>query len=133
MAVEENQREHESWWDRITRDLAVSFATAMGVLYAVGVLIVNLDLGRYGVVAVDLARPEYVMVGLLWTVLVTLTIAVLWFMFWFVSDVMRLIARSEYFAAIGWAVGVLVVLVFYLLVLMVICDSHDFARRGEHP
>jgi hypothetical protein len=43
-------------------------------LYAVGMLIVNLHLGRYGVVLLDLARAEYVMAGVMW-VLVTFPVA----------------------------------------------------------
>src|ERR1019366_7381252 len=82
-----NQPEQESLWDRISRGLVVDFATAIAAFYAIGLLIVNLDLGRYGLVAVDLARPEYVVVGLLWTILVTLTIAAIWFVTWLVLDV----------------------------------------------
>lgn len=44
-------------------------AVTLGVLYAIGLLIVNVDLARYGMVNVDLARPEYVMAGGLWVVL----------------------------------------------------------------
>jgi hypothetical protein len=124
MAVEETQRESESWWDRITRDLALSFATTMGALYAVGLLIVNLDLGRFGVVAVDLARPEYIMVGLLWAILVTLTIAMIWFVFLFVSDVMRRNA-SSWAAFLVVVMVVFVALAFYLLVLMIVCGDID--------
>ena len=38
----------------------------IGGLYTVGLLIVNIDLGSYGVFNLDLARPEYVMAGALW-------------------------------------------------------------------
>lgn len=98
----ENEYEHESWWDRTVRGLAVDFATTIAALYAVGLLIVNLDLGQYDVVATDLARPEYVMVGLLWAILVTLTIFAIWFVIGFVRDTMRPIALSQYFEAIGF-------------------------------
>jgi hypothetical protein len=126
----EKQREHENWWDRIASGLAVDFATTIAVLYAVGLLIVNLDLGRYDVVAIDLARPEYVMVGLLWAILVSLTIAVIWFTIWFVRDRMRPIARSQYFEATGRAAlfsvvvtALFFVLPLYVLMLMVVCGG----------
>jgi len=42
----------------------------VGVFYAVGLVIVNVDLSLYGIVHLDLARPEYVMAGALWVVVV---------------------------------------------------------------
>jgi hypothetical protein len=36
-----------------------------GLLYSLRLLIVNIDLGRYGLVNLKLARPEYIMVGIL--------------------------------------------------------------------
>lgn len=45
----------------------------LGGLYTVGLLIVNLDLGHYGLLSLDLARPEYVMAGALWTFLTVIT------------------------------------------------------------
>ncbi len=39
---------------------------ALGALYTVGLLIVNIDLARYGVSNLGLARPEYVMAGAFW-------------------------------------------------------------------
>ncbi len=119
-----NQPEQESLWDRISRGLVVDFATAIAAFYAIGLLIVNLDLGRYGLVAVDLARPEYVVVGLLWTILVTLTIAAIWFVTWLVLDVTW---PSALFKPFGRAAGLLAlvvvvpsVLAFYILVLGVV-------------
>lgn len=44
-------------------------ATVAVVVYVVGVLVVNCDLARFGVVSLDLARPEYVMAGVLAVVL----------------------------------------------------------------
>jgi len=38
----------------------------LGGLYTVGLLIVNIDLARYGVSNLDLARPEYAMAGAFW-------------------------------------------------------------------
>ena len=49
----------------------------MGVLYIFGLLIINIDLARYQVVNLDLARPEYVVAGLLW-VLVIGPASVIW-------------------------------------------------------
>lgn len=46
----------------------------VGGLYTVGLLIVNLDLGLYGLMSMELARPEYVMAGALWIFLVVVTI-----------------------------------------------------------
>lgn len=46
----------------------------VGGLYTVGLLIVNLDLGLYGLMSLELARPEYVMAGALWIFLVVVTI-----------------------------------------------------------
>jgi hypothetical protein len=43
--------------------------TAVGVLYVVGVLIVNFDLSRSGFVTLNLLRAEYVLAGALWTFL----------------------------------------------------------------
>jgi hypothetical protein len=46
-----------------------------GGLYTIGLLIVNLDLGRYGIVTLELARTEYVMAGALWFFLNASTLA----------------------------------------------------------
>jgi hypothetical protein len=50
-------------------------ALILAGLYTVGIIIVNLDLGRHGLFHLDLARPEYVMAGGLWAVL---TLATTW-------------------------------------------------------
>jgi hypothetical protein len=39
---------------------------ALGLLYACGLVIVNADLASFGLVSLDLARPEYVLTGVLW-------------------------------------------------------------------
>lgn len=49
-------------------------ALGVGILYTIGVLIVNLNLGQYGVMSLDLARPEYVMAGLLWLFLTSVAV-----------------------------------------------------------
>jgi hypothetical protein len=41
----------------------------VGALYAIGLLIVNIDLGRYGLTSLNLARAEYAMAGGLWALL----------------------------------------------------------------
>jgi hypothetical protein len=131
MPAKEDEREDANWWERIARGLVVDFATTIAALYAVGLLIVNLDLGRYGVATTDLARPEYVMVGLLWAILVTLTTFAIWFTVWFVPEVMRPIPSSRYFEAKVWAsllsvsLGVLIVLSLYILVLMIVCGVRE--------
>src|SRR5438552_2903440 len=53
--------------------LAQVSIVGLGVLYAIGLLVVNLDLARHGVVNLDLARPEYVMAGGLWLFMALLT------------------------------------------------------------
>jgi hypothetical protein len=50
-------------------------AMTLAGLYTVGIIIVNLDLGRHGLFHLDLARPEYVMAGTLWAML---TLATAW-------------------------------------------------------
>jgi hypothetical protein len=50
-------------------------ALAVGIVYMIGVLIVNLNLGQYGIISLDLARPEYALAGALWAFL---TLAALW-------------------------------------------------------
>ena len=68
-------------WRSLAKSIVVDIAKVIAALFGVGLLIVNMDLGRYGVVELELARPEYVLVGLLWAVLVggTLTLLVLVF------------------------------------------------------
>lgn len=53
------------------RELAGFSATIIGLLYVFGLFIVNIDLGRAGIVASDLASPQYVVVGSVWAVLLT--------------------------------------------------------------
>jgi len=51
-------------------------AIGLGVLYAVGLLVVNADLSRYGLVSMGLARPEYVLTGAMWAFLMLFTLSV---------------------------------------------------------
>jgi hypothetical protein len=44
-------------------------ALLVGTLYTAGLIIVNLDLARYGIVNFELARPEYITIGALWLLL----------------------------------------------------------------
>jgi hypothetical protein len=46
--------------------------TLGGIIYGVGLLIVNIDLARYGVFSVSLTRPEYVLAGGLWAFITVL-------------------------------------------------------------
>lgn len=50
--------------------LSRTLVVGVGSLYAAGLLIVNIDLARYGLSNLDLARPEYVLAGALWAVVV---------------------------------------------------------------
>jgi len=52
----------QDWLGLVTRAVVLS----VGFLYVVGLLVVNIDLARYGVTNLDLARPEYIMAGALW-------------------------------------------------------------------
>ena len=52
---------------------ALSFS-ALGA-YVVGLFIVNLDLARHGIWDVELGRPQYILVGVLWAVLSGLAVA----------------------------------------------------------
>ena len=51
----------------------------IGGLYTIGVLIVNMDLARYGVVNLDLARPEYLLAGGLWSFVTLIMVATIQF------------------------------------------------------
>jgi len=55
---------------RLLSELAQSLARLTVVviagLYAVGLLIVNINLAQYGLVRLDLGRPEYIVAGALW-------------------------------------------------------------------
>ena len=46
----------------------------LGLLYAVGMVIVNFHLRQYEVVSLELARPEYVMAGALWAFLTAISV-----------------------------------------------------------
>jgi hypothetical protein len=50
----------------------------IGLLYIVGLLIVNMDLSRYGLLSMNLARPEYVLTGAMWAVLTLAAISCYW-------------------------------------------------------
>lgn len=61
----------------------------LGALYAVGLLIANLELARYGVVRLDLVQPEYVMAAVLWLLLSMLPTVVLFAWFGLADRVQR--------------------------------------------
>jgi len=50
-------------------DLARIVSVLVVFLYVAGILIRNFDLGRLGVTDLELARPEYVLIGAMWFVL----------------------------------------------------------------
>ena len=57
-------------------DVAAKVAVfVVGVAYAVGLVIVNIDLARHGVTNVSLTRPEYVLVGSLWLAVTMIGVA----------------------------------------------------------
>jgi len=57
-------------------DVSKLIALTLGTLYVIGLLIVNIELGRYGVFSAGLDRPEYVLAGALWAFLSILPILV---------------------------------------------------------
>jgi hypothetical protein len=61
---------------RLVAEYARFAAIGLGVLYAVGLLVVNADLSRYGLVSMGLARPEYVLTGAMWAFLMLFTLSV---------------------------------------------------------
>lgn len=50
-------------------DISKFLALILGIFYVLGLLIVNVDLGAYGVFSLGLDRPEYVLAGALWVFL----------------------------------------------------------------
>ena len=48
------------------QEIARIGVVAIGTLYVVGLLIVNIELARYGIVNLTLARPEYIIAGASW-------------------------------------------------------------------
>jgi hypothetical protein len=56
------------------KDLPAVLLAAGTGLYALGLIIVNLELGIYGLVNLDLARPQYLMTGALWLFLCALNL-----------------------------------------------------------
>ncbi len=53
-------------------------AIGLGALYTVGLLIVNADLARYGLLSTGLARPEYILTGALWAYLMLSSLSCYW-------------------------------------------------------
>jgi hypothetical protein len=72
-AVSEWAAQLDPLWPMLERASRLGLL-AVAVLYVIGLLIVNVELGRYGMIEVNLARAEYVMAGTLWAIL----IAVVW-------------------------------------------------------
>jgi hypothetical protein len=61
----EDKQESES----MLGELSGRIALFIGTLYTIGLIIVDVDLARYGIVNAELARPEYIVVGGLWLLL----------------------------------------------------------------
>lgn len=45
------------------------FVIVLGGVYVLGLLIINIDLGRNGLISLNLGRPEYILAGALWAFL----------------------------------------------------------------
>jgi hypothetical protein len=56
-------------------DLARAGTAIFAGLYAAGLMIVNLELGNYGLSTLSLARAQYVLVGTLWSIFMVATLA----------------------------------------------------------
>jgi hypothetical protein len=80
-----------------------ALVVGVGLLYAVGLIVVNLDLAVYGVTSHDLARPEYVLVGVLWALLATPSIGSVAFL----SHARERFRRREYGPVVTYALIVL--------------------------
>jgi len=66
-------------WEKVLSSLARLGFILVGWCYVVGLLILNLHLGQYGVFSLNLLQVEYVMAGALWTFLVGFTYCLLHF------------------------------------------------------
>jgi hypothetical protein len=97
-------------------------AGAFGVLYVVGLLIVNIDLGRHGLLNLGLTRSEYVMSGALWALLMLPTCVALQVAD---SSAKHLIALRRYL--LGVLIYLLVVVMFLLMFSFVLL----FLSYGE--
>jgi len=84
----------------------------------VGLLIVNADLGKYGLLSMSLARPEYVLTGAMWALLMVLTISSYWRLEATIRHVLwRLQSRAAklFYSAIGVS-GLILLFVTFLLI-----------------
>jgi hypothetical protein len=70
-ATPSNRADEET--ERFALPQALTYASVGA--YIVGLLIVNLDLARHGIWDVELGRPQYILVGVLWAVLNGLALA----------------------------------------------------------
>ena len=57
-------------------DVSKRVALVLGIFYVVGLLIVNMELGKYGMFSLGLDRPEYVLAGALWVFLSVIPILI---------------------------------------------------------
>jgi hypothetical protein len=58
-------------------DISKAAVFSIGVFYVIGLIVVNSELGFYGVYSMELGRPEYILAGALWVFLTLLPILVL--------------------------------------------------------
>ena len=70
-ATSPNRDDEET--ERFALPRALTYASVGA--YIAGLLIVNLDLARHGIWDVELGRPQYILVGVLWAVLNGLAVA----------------------------------------------------------
>jgi hypothetical protein len=70
----EGKQDHTSGLLSNLGTLATGAALFTGVLYVAGLLIVNIDLARYGLVNLDLAQTQYISVGGLWALYSTVAL-----------------------------------------------------------
>src|SRR5574341_495216 len=95
-----------------------TLALALGILYAFGLLIVNVNLAQYGLTSSNLARTEYALAGALWIGLCGIMAAGFEFV---VRTIRNAWQPNQHLKAIGLAaleaIGVLVTIFFALVVL----------------
>lgn len=81
-------------------------ALAVALVYAIGMVIVNLHLRQYELVSLELARPEYVMAGALWAFLTAISVGgAYWSVEWWErrKDGPRWLRFPAWmFALVGW-------------------------------
>ena len=93
----------------------------VSALYIMGLLIVNIDLSRHGLVKLDLGRPEYIMAGLLWAFLTASTLVLVRFS---VREAKKRLSSQKWFWAAGWIFGEIIA-VFGFVAFILGIFSHN--------